>query len=559
MTKPTRFTQEMIDDYLARGYWDAVSLTDILEQNALKYPDKEAVVDSTTRNTWSQLNRLTDRIALRLVELDVKRAQAIVAQLPNSVIQLTLCMAFQKAGILSSFAPMTFRHTEMEHVLKTLKAVGVVTLGKYRGFDYFNMAKQLAPSLPELKYIFVVGDDVPQDALSIKQMSEEPIEERYPKDYLRGYSYSALEVSSVVLSSGTTGMPKCIEHIGAGCKAAGWGVVQRTRLTSDDVFGIIAPFSGGPAFQSWWSALQLAAKVCLLERFSPEGTLELIQRERVTFLSAIPTQIVRILRETDLSKYDLSSLRVVRTGAAAFDASLAKETEERMGCKVVVAGGSQETYSFAQTGVDDPAEVRTATLGRPFPKTELKIVDNDGSEVPQGEVGELWVRGAASSSGYYQDIEATIAAWGELGKNGWYRTGDLAKFDRQGNLLLVGRKKDMILRGGQNIFPREIENILVTHPKVQDVAIVGIPDPVLGERACACVVPKQGQKPTLEEIVPFLKGKGVAIYKLPEKLELMTSLPMLADGQKVDKRLLVKGIAERLKLESQIDVERRDK
>jgi non-ribosomal peptide synthetase component E (peptide arylation enzyme) len=542
----------MMDDYLARGYWDMVSIADILEQNALNFPDKKAIVDSESRLTWSQLNRLVNRIALGLLELGIKRDQAILVQLPSSAIAVMLCLAFQKAGILGCFTPMTFRHNEMEHVMKTLKAVGIVTSGRWRNFNYFSMAKEIAPNLPELKYLFVVDEDVPEGAISIKQIIDEPIDKRYPQTYLRGFNYGALEVSVIVLSSGSTGMPKCIEQVGAACKAGGWGVIERAGLVREDIFGIIAPFSGGPGFQSWWASFQLAAKVCLLEHFSPEATLDLIQKERVSFLSAIPTQIIRILRETDLSKYDLSSLRVIRTGGAAFNASLAAETEERMGCKVVIAGGSQETYTFAHTSVDDPPDVRLETLGKPFPKTELRIVDDMGREVSNGEVGELWVRGAATSSGYYQDIEATITAWGEVGENGWFRTGDLAKFDAQGNLLLVGRKKDMILRGGQNIYPQEVENILLHHPKLQEVAIIGIPDMVMGERACACIVPKSGQELTLKEATDFLKDKGVAIHKLPERLEVIEKIPTVSDVQKIDRKILRKIIIEKLKTEGKI-------
>jgi non-ribosomal peptide synthetase component E (peptide arylation enzyme) len=181
----------------------------------------------------------------------------------------------------------------------------------------------------------------------------------------------------------------------------------------------------------------------------------------------------------------LRSLRVVRTGAAAFDAALARETEEKMNCKVLIAGGAQETYSFGQAGVDDTLEKRLCTLGKPFPGNEVKIANGKGKELPQGKVGELFVRGATTSSGYFGDADATIEAWGELGKGGWYRTGDLAKLDEQGYLVLVGRKKEIIIRGGQNIYPKEIEDLLLSHPRITQAVVIGIPDPVMGERACA--------------------------------------------------------------------------
>jgi non-ribosomal peptide synthetase component E (peptide arylation enzyme) len=237
----------------------------------------------------------------------------------------------------------------------------------------------------------------------------------------------------------------------------------------------------------------------------------------------------------------------VRAGASAFDTSLARETEKRMNCKILIAGGSQETYSFAQTSVDDPPEKRLLTIGKPFPGNEIKIIDEKGQEVPSGEIGQLCVRGAATSSGYFGDVDATRAAWGELGKRGWYRTGDLAKLDEEGYLILVGRKRDMILRGGLNIYPKEIEDLLLSHPKIKEALVIGIPDPIMGERACACVTLVKGQMLTFEEMVSFLKEKKLAVHKFPERLEVWEQFPTLVDGQKFDKKSVINRMIERLK------------
>jgi non-ribosomal peptide synthetase component E (peptide arylation enzyme) len=216
-----------------------------------------------------------------------------------------------------------------------------------------------------------------------------------------------------------------------------------------------------------------------------------------------------------------------------------------MNCKVLIAGGSQETYSFAQTGVDDPAEKRLSTIGKAFPGNEIKIVNEEEEEVSPGEIGQLFVRGAATSSGYFGDVEATRTAWGEIGKEGWYRTGDLATLDELGYLILVGRKKDMILRGGQNIYPKEIENLLLSHAKIKDALVIGIPDQVMGERVCACVTLAGRHEFTLEEMVSYLKVKGLAVHKLPERIEVFEQFPTLVDGQKVDKRSVIDRIVKK--------------
>jgi non-ribosomal peptide synthetase component E (peptide arylation enzyme) len=547
MAKPTRLTREMIEDNIARRLWDRTSITDLLERHAESRPDAEAVVDTARRYSWSQLNRVVNAMAAGLMDLGLERDDAFVAQLPASTDTLIILLACQKAGILSCFSPMTFRHNDLKHVLKTLNAAAVITPLYYRKIAYHEMAKAIAGDLPALKHFIVTGEETPHSTISFTDLITPS---RIPKDsnaYFKPFAFSPFDVSIVVLSSGSTGMPKCIEQLGASCKVGGWGLVERGKLTREDVFGIIAPLSGGPGLQNWWGALQLGAKVCLLEHFSAERALQLIQKERVTYLSAVPSQIIKILKEVDVSRYDLSSLRIVRTGASAFDAASARKAEEKLKCTVLIAGGSQETYSFAQTGVDDPPEKRTMTLGKPFPGNEVKICNEQGQPVSQGDTGHLRVRGAATSSGYFGDRETTLAAWGEFGPGGWYKTGDLAKIDEEGYVVLQGRQKEIIIRGGQNIYPKEIEDFLLTHPKILQAAVIGIPDLVMGERACACLTIVDGQDIVFEEMITFLKEKGLAVHKLPEALHVLDRFPQLVDGQKVNKLALKKMIIERMK------------
>lgn len=192
----------------------------------------------------------------------------------------------------------------------------------------------------------------------------------------------------------------------------------------------------------------------------------------------------------------------------------------------------------------DSARVRLRTIGKPAGGNEVRLIDDAGKEVPEGHSGEIQVRGPTLISGYYDDPASTRAVWT---KDGWYKTGDLGNFDEQGNLVIVGRKKDIIIRGGQNIYPVEIENLLLTHPKVSNIAVVKMPDPVMGEKACAFVVPKEGRDFTIEEMASFLSEKGIAPYKTPERLEITDTLPLMADGQKVDKNVLERDIEEKLR------------
>jgi non-ribosomal peptide synthetase component E (peptide arylation enzyme) len=290
--------------------------------------------------------------------------------------------------------------------------------------------------------------------------------------------------------------------------------------------------------------------VVLLEKWDPEEALKLIERERVTIASGVPAQMAMIVKHPNLSQYDLSSLRMFFYAGAVCPYNVAEEVEEKMGCQVVSQLGAIDAGMPTGASTDDPVEVRLTSVGKPFPGNQVKLVDEEGKEVPPGEIGEIIFTGACTTGGYYKDPERTREVWGEL--PGWYPMGDLGKFDEQGYLYVVGRRKDVIIRGGQNIYPAEVENILVTHPKVMDVSVVAMPDPVMGEKACAYVIPKPGQSLTFDEMVSFLLEKKIAKYKLPERLELIDKFPMSGDGQKIQKGELSKMIAEKLKAEGKV-------
>lgn len=549
MAKPTRFNQKMIDDYVSKGYWGYETFADICDYNATKYPDQPSFNDSKIRLTWSQLKQLSDRVALGLLELGIKKDEMIVAQLPNWVENIILRIAFIKAGILSIFPAMTYRHAEMEHALEASEAVGVVVPYRFRKVDYFEMVQAIRPRLPHLRHIFVVGDEVPQGVISINELSQRPLEAKYPANYLKNTQFGPFEVTNIMATSGTTGVPKLCEHSQAAHKLLGRTLVERARITHEDVVGAIAPLSGGSAFYAFSCPILAAARGALLDWFDAEEALRLIERERVTVAIVVPAQLIAMLRHPNLKKYDLSSLRVLRAGGAATPPNIAVELEEKMGCKFIAGAGSMDALSISQASVDDPPEVRYVTAGRPTIGNEIRIVDEQGREVAHGEAGEIQVRGACTASGYYRSLELTKEAWGELGEGGWWRSGDLGRLDDRGNLVFVGRQKDVIIRGAQNIYPVEIENLLFTHPKVSQVAIVGMPDLMMGEKACAYVVPKPGMEFTFEEMSSFLRGKNIALYKLPERLEILDKMPAAGDVAKVDKKALAKDIAQKLKAE----------
>jgi len=549
MAKPIRWTQEMVDGYIKKGYWDDTTLYNLWERNARFRPDKEAIVDSNLRLTWAQAKKWIDRLALGFLELGFNKDDIIVIQMPNSWEQTLLRVACEKAGIIYMPALRSLRHTEMEHILRRSEAVGVVIPWKFRDFNYYQMIQDLRPKLPRLQYVFVAGDKVPSGIISIMEMVNRPLEEKYSPEYLKDNGLKATEISFILHTTGTTGLPKFVEY--AAChRIWQWKMnAKYLNITGEDVFSLITPHPGGIAFPAFFGAALVGAKVAILQSPDIEDAFRLIEKERVRIACLVPTQLAMMSEHPRCGQYDLSSLRLWWVTGASLPYEVGVKAEAKLGGTVVTVLGASDWGCECINLPEAPQEVRFRTVGKPIDGTEIKLVDEDGREVPPGEVGEILGRGPAGVSGYFKDPEATRKVWTE---HGWYKTGDLGKLDESGNLVVVGRKKDMIIRGGQNIYPVEIENLLLQHRKISDVSIVGMPDPVMGQRVCAFVVPQSGQDFTFDDMISFLLEKKVSSFKLPERLELVQEIPMVGDGQKVDKKLLAAVITEKLRAEGEI-------
>ena len=549
--KPLHVTDGIRQTYTRQGYWGQPTTLDLWQRNARDFPHREAIIDSTRRFTWSQARQWYDRVALGLLELGLKRDDVVASQLPNMVETLLLMRALERAGILGLPTMTTLRHTEMEYLLQTAHARGLVILPRYRNFNYYQMVQELRPRLPDLQYIFVVGDEVPPGTISLEEMSQRARETRYPPDYLDGTQLGPHDIRTLRTTSGTTGIPKIIEYMN-GDWLVGKTDAERWQMTIDDVVVALAPVIGGPGGAGpHWAAPHVAAKAVMMERFDGEDALRLIQKERITFASAVPAQMAQIVSHPRLHDYDTSSLRAFLYAGSSCPYHLAREVEEKMKCKVISAYGSLDIGRLTSASVDDPPDVRLLSVGKVYAGDEVKLVDDAGNEVPRGEVGEVVWRGPTALGSYYRDLNRTLEV--RSGQpDGFIATGDLGKLDEQGNLYIVGRKMDIIIRGGQNISPMEIENLLITHPKVVNVAVVAMPDPVMVEKACAYVITRPGSTFTFEEMVAYLRQKRIAPYKLPERLEIVETFPMAGDGQKVDKRTLAQNVARKLKNEGKI-------
>jgi len=359
------------------------------------------------------------------------------------------------------------------------------------------------------------------------------------------------EVAIIALTSGTTGMPKVAEHPVATRIALGDSYHKKLDLKKDDIILNVINAVAGLGAPICYSSVRPGAKTVMMEIWNAKEALKVIEKERPTVLLTTPAQLAMLIQERDFDTHDTSSFRAVYCGTSPLSYEIAKAGEAKLKVLVLNAYGSFDGGGISGTSIYDKEEARLHTAGQPHYGNEVIIIDEQGNKVARGEEGELTFRGPCACSGYHKDMERTKEMWGTLGKDGWFHTGDLAKLDGENNIILTGRKKEIIIRGGQNIYPSEIEGLLFMHPKVKHVAVVPMPDPIMGEKACAFVTTKDNGELTFDDMIDFLMEKKIAKYKLPERLEIRESLP-LRDEQKVAKNTLIEEIKGILAAEGKI-------
>lgn len=543
MGKVDRYTKEMISTYKKKGYWTDALTVDFWEQNAERYPDDEALMDSRFRLTWAEGARMIHRLTAAFLEAGFKKDDVILCQLYNSIPLSLTRLACEKAGILVAIVGTKFRETEIAAVLGRTEAKGAVFPAQFRRYDFFKMYSEMQGRFGHLKHLFVVGDEIPAEGRSFYDIIQTPSDREGDKNLDR-QKFEAFEFTEITTTSGSTGIPKCVEWVGSARLATGREYIKDMHMTRDDVVAAVSPsISGSAETLVHRTPPQAGARTVMLEHFSPEEACRLIQEEGVTAIGAVPTHLVRMVEFPGIRDYDLSSLRFIQVSGGLLTYHLGVETEAKLGCKVIQGYGGMDIGAVASGYLDAPQEIRLKTVGRILRGNEATLLDPDTlEEVPRGSVGLVTIDGPHCVGGYFRDPKTTAAS--RIG--GKFNMGDLGTIDEQGNLFLRGRVKDVIIRGGQTIYPKEIEELLVEHPKVSEAALVRMPDEEMGERACAFVVPKKGRAFTFEEMSTFFRERQVALYKIPERLELIPELPLVAGGNKINKRRLEEEIEKKL-------------
>lgn len=537
--RATRYTEQMIREYTEKKYWSPVTYADLFERNAFSIPDKDAFVDdSGTRITWRQANDVIDKLVIKLDDLGYQKDDKLIIQLPNRVEIILLLIACEKTGVISSTVVRTLRHSEIDYLLKVTGAKGYVGTRKFRDFDYWDMICELRSGLPALQHVFICGADVPEGAISLDAIVAGPASNADRIASIKQNKVRFDEIAWLGLTTGTTGMPKVIETPMALATSVAPSHMSKIGMTQHDVVGALCPVSGAARGLLRFTPFA-GAKGVLMEHFSPEAAFKLIQDEKITIPMMVPAQLAAMVQDPSYDKYDLSSLRVFQVSGAPLPPHVADDVERRFNCMVINHYGGMDAGSLTSVDVHDPIEVRRFSVGKPHPGNKIRLINDDGQEVPAGEIGAITFCGPTAVGGYFNDPEMTQQAWG----TGYFNMGDLGKYDADGNLYIIGRKKDVIIRGGFNIYPAEIENILMTHPHIKAAALVGYPDPIMGERACAFVVVTKGKRFTFEDMTEFFRSKKLSANKTPERLEIIEEMPLVGD-MKLDKKALKERLTE---------------
>jgi acyl-CoA synthetase (AMP-forming)/AMP-acid ligase II len=525
-----------IEDFRSKGWWKDQTFSEILEKRARETPDREALGDARRRITYGDLWREVKRFAEFLRRQGVQRGDVVTLQLPNRIEFPVVFYSLELIGAVANKISADFRAIEVEYILKFSRSKAYVCASQFKGFDYVAMIRELRPRLPELSLVVCVDGVASDDVVSFARVVHDA-PEIADADRVR---MSPLDVMRMCFTSGTTGNPKGVLHCFNTTLCTCETFNTELAVTEDDVMLDYLPVGLNWGYMTLVQAAMAGARVVLMERFSAEAALELIEKERVTYIPTAPASIVAMLNSPALTKHDLGSLRIVITGGASAAVETIKAFQAAVPhAKLIELYGMLETGYHAFTRLtDDPLKVN-GTVGRCVDSMGLRMLDDDANDVPYGEVGEIAAVGPSVHMGY---LDNPAANRDSFTADGWFRTGDLGFFaDAERNVRIAGRKKEIVNRGGKKYFPREIEELLYQHPKIVQAAIVGAPDPRLGEKNCLCAIVKEGSTLTLDEVVSFLKGR-VADYKLPESLVVMQDFPMTPTG-KIRRPELVKRVS----------------
>ncbi|MCS6806963.1 MAG: long-chain-fatty-acid--CoA ligase [Acidobacteriota bacterium] len=500
------------------------TIPDLLRLRAQTTPDKTFLYFHDLEVSYGQLHELTNRVARGLLELGVNKGDKVCVMLTNRPEFVYLFLATPKLGAVLVPINVLLKAEEVQYIVNNSDATTMVTESKF-----LPLIEAIRPVCPQLKQIVVVGDDAPAGMLSFTELLAAPPDEL-------DVPISPDDEMGIIYTSGTTGKPKGVVLTQGNYYINSWQGAMVSGMNADERAMCILPlFHVNGQVVTILMPMQGGGSMILTEGFSPKTFFENLARYRATTFSGVPTVYSILLNLPDADQYDLSSLRMCICGAAPMPVEVFTRFEEKFHAKIIEGYGlSEGTCASTINPVEGKRKI--GSIGLPFPGQELAIVDDNGQPLPAGQVGEIIIRGRNVMKGYYKNPEATA----QTIRNGWLYTGDLGYYDEEGYFYIVGRKKEMIIRGGVNIYPQEIEQVLYQHPKVKEAAVIGLPDPIWGEEVGACLILKEGETWDAADVIAYCQSR-LADFKCPRRVFFVDSFPRTATG-KIQKHLLSESV-----------------
>ncbi|MFI1202603.1 (2,3-dihydroxybenzoyl)adenylate synthase [Streptomyces sp. NPDC020883] len=515
--------EEFVARYIAKGYWEDRALGTLLRDWADAHAERTALVDGDRRWTYRELDDRADRLAAGFQERGIEPGDRVVVHLPNSAEFVAVCFALFRLGALPVFALPAHRHAEIGYLCEYAGATAYVIPDTYQGMDFRKIAEQVLAEVPTLREVVVAGE--PGRFTALDELYAAP--RRLPAP-------DPADVAFFLLSGGTTGLPKLIPRTHRDYAYNVRVSAENAGFTGHTTYLTVLPAAHNYAFgcPGILGTLRAGGKVVLADSGNPDLAFPLIEREGVTVSALVPPLALVWMDAAAGTPHDLSSLELLQVGGARFEPVAAQRMRDRLDCALQQSFGMAEGL-LSQTAPDDSEETVTRTQGRPLsPDDEIRLVDGRGRDVPEGRIGLLLVRGPYTLRGYYRAEEHNARDFTE---DGFFVTGDLASRTPTGELVIRGRVKDVINRGGEKVSAEEVEGHLLAHPDIRDVGVVAAPDALLGERTCAFVVFRDGpQEGAFARLTDFLHGRGLAEYKIPDRWEAVEELPRTGVG-KADK------------------------
>lgn len=539
------FPPEFAARYRAKGYWRDQSLAQEFDAVFKRFADRIALVDGDRQYSYAELDRVTDNLALNLLDIGLQPLDRVVPALPNVAEFVLLYFALQKFGAIPIAALVTHRYAEISQFVQLSGATTCVYVERQGDFDFAPVIDRIQAENATLRHRIVLG--APQAGEhSLRELIDRPATR--DRATLAAIRIDPADPCIFQLSGGTTGIPKLIPRTGNDYAYNSKVAAEVVQVDAESVLLLVLPIAHNlplacPGIQGF---MFMGAKVVVHHNTRPEEMFALIQKHRVTHLKVVPALLIRLINDPAIGRYDLSSLKLIQSGGQRMQPEARSRTRQLIPSAFVQEnfGMSEGLLMFVRH--DDTDDAKQETCGRPVcADDEVRLVDDDGREVAPGEVGELTCRGPYTLRGYFGVPEYNAR---QFTPDGFYRSGDLMRQHPSGNYVVEGRKKDLINRGGEKISAEEIENLILMHPAVQNVACVPMPDPAMGEKTCAFVILRPGHTLTLQALVSFLLTKEIAKFKLPERLEIVSDFPVSTFG-KVSKKALAERVAEMLALE----------